>query len=474
MASSSRKQITYAHKRNRTKPPMVKHVSESSPLTQGDDPDHYMSHSELSRRLLKRARHASNPGPSPSKKLKSAGTALESLRPDMTRHPELSVEKIPKLTSSGAHPDQLSPRHSASLNLKENASRRKRKQDNLSSPSKSRSGSNASSPQKLSIAGPSLAMRRSMSKSLKRTLSNTDYNLNITLATQPPQNRISFDPSPPRPSNWIPDPFTFNFPPHLEPPSTIIDFACPPLPETHLHFFDDAQGSSTPLAAQKQRAYTRGPVPADADADATLRDPEPQLALAPDAMDADLPPPGLRTLPARARSPWLSDSLISAPDSEEWKRAPQEYLDASLRSPAKTMLDDISLGLGLGLPAFAEGGASVEGAAEPPDAHEPAASDARDCGGAAFAAPNSIVPLTSVCGDERNSTPTGTEWNGPNEPPSSPDQLDALSSGSQLLPSPVGRPTRRTVRRTRKTTPAVVLDDEDEDELLLKPGSFMF
>ncbi|KAJ7199176.1 hypothetical protein GGX14DRAFT_699870 [Mycena pura] len=372
MAPGTRKQTTYAHKRKR--PKRTHPISVSSPLNQPGEDD-YLSNAELSRRLLKRARRSSNPEMPSSKRLKSKPTPAGSPSQFETPHPSaLTEEQKFKLNSSRGlpvHPDQFSPlpasrraSRTASRNLKENApSRSSNKSKFLDSPFNSRPGSAVSSPQPAQLARSSLS--KPDEPCLKRTLSDTNYNPNIpqsasttnspTRAHSPVRFRRPSAPSPQRPGDWIPkdqtltsfdlnihsaigNPFFF--------PTNGIDFNRPPSSLSFYgddsHFFDDAQGISTP--AGKQGAYMLGSA---ATADDERLD-EPDLTLTEDAMDVDVTlSSGLKARPTRERSPWLSDSLISPPPSQEWNRTPQEGAYIHRPSANVDMNDDLSLGLGL-------------------------------------------------------------------------------------------------------------------------------
>ncbi|KAJ7484261.1 hypothetical protein FB451DRAFT_1435498 [Mycena latifolia] len=550
MASGSRKQITYAHKRNRNK--RTEATSASSPLEEIDDPDRYMSHAELSRRLLKRARRSFNHEVPSSKKLKSsAGSPAASPPRDTSNLSELSVEQMLKVNSSSANPNQFSPlplarrviSRTASGSLKENASPpMHRKSKDLGSPFNSHPSS-TTSPHKVPPARlSSNAPEHSIQKSFKRAPSDINYNPNVpqsAAATNSPRHthsparmRRPSAPSPPRPNHWIPNPFTFNFPTtHTNPfslPSTsnAVDSNPPPLAfsfydDLESRFFDDAQGSSTP--AKKQRAYTLRPAVADDDKEHH----EPDLTITQDAMDVDLAPTGMKVLPMRERSPWLSDSLISAPASQDWKRPPQESVYTHSPPKDAAQFDDISLGLGLA--------AFVAGVEPPSHANEHNAGNLKNVfDGLALGDPSLFAipsvyrrlnnhtssldsPLTAApAADKIHPKPNGRERRGtsraldfpenttalpkrtrsgtvvgrldgpgidqanglpiashgmPSAPPSSPDELDAFSSGSgsRLTTFLVLRPKKQGGKKRKAEQ--VVMDDEDEDELLLKPGS---
>ncbi|KAJ7154558.1 hypothetical protein C8R46DRAFT_1297036 [Mycena filopes] len=305
-------------------------ISASSPLPQPDDSDHYTSHAELSRRLLKRARRASNPEVVSSKKFKPSGvTPAGSPIQYETPHPSILTEEQKfRLNSSRGlpvHPDQFSPlpvsrrivSRTGSRNLKENASlRAQKKSKSLASPFNSRPGSAASSPQKSQQTRLSPAStQHSTQKLFKRTLSDTNYNPNIpqsasttnspTHAHSPLRARRPSAPSPPRPNNWlpkdtVPGSFDFNFhsgiasPFFLPSATNDIDFNRPPSSlsvygdygDTESQFFDEVQGVSTP-ATKKQRAYALGSALADDD-DEGLE--EPDLTITQHVMDVDISP----------------------------------------------------------------------------------------------------------------------------------------------------------------------------------------
>ncbi|KAJ7216733.1 hypothetical protein B0H12DRAFT_342600 [Mycena haematopus] len=383
--AGSRKQITYAHKRNRSKPTKV--VSASSPLPEIDDPDHYLSRVELSHRLLKRARRSSNPEPFSSKKQKPsevtpAGSPSQQYE---TPHPSaLTEEQKFKLNSSRGlpvHPDQFSPlpvsrrqiSRTGSRNLKENASLRAlRKGKLLDSPFNSRPSSAASSPQKSQpVRGSPTSTDHSAQRPFKRTLSDTHYNPNIsqsastttspTRAQSPVRPRRPSAPSPLRPGNWIPKETSFDFDFHsalanpffLPSAHNGIDFNRPPSSlsfygDADTQFFDEVQGISTPPT--KKSAYTLGSAIGDDDDEFQ----QPDLTITQDAMDTTCSA-GLKALPTRERSPWLSDSLISPPTSQEWNCPPQEgpftqSLEQDIDMDDATSLD-LSLAPDFGAPA---------------------------------------------------------------------------------------------------------------------------
>ncbi|KAJ7863727.1 hypothetical protein B0H14DRAFT_2737123 [Mycena olivaceomarginata] len=75
----------------------------------------------------------------------------------------------------------------------------------------------------------------------------------------------------------------------------------------------------------------------------------------------------MKALPARERSPWLSDSLISAPNSQEWNHPPQEGAYIRSSSQDVDMYDEVP-----GLELAPDFGAPVprSRAAEEPASHE--------------------------------------------------------------------------------------------------------
>ncbi|KAJ7150831.1 hypothetical protein C8R43DRAFT_1005334 [Mycena crocata] len=273
MASKARKQVTYAHKRNRSK--ATKIVSASSPLHEIEDSDFYMSHS--SPRVLKRARRSSNPEMFTSKKLKAsivtpAGSPSQYYE---TPYPSaLTEEQKFKLNSSRGlpmHPDQFSPLPVArpitgSRKLKENRTRRIPKKDSasLDSPFNSRPGSACTSPQKPD----NFALEHRL---FKRTLSDKNYSPNIpqsastanSPAHSPARLRRPSAPSPPRPGTWV-SRFDFVSPanPFFLPSATNeIDFNRPP---SSLSFYGDADAQ---LFDSPAPAYTLGSALADEEED---------------------------------------------------------------------------------------------------------------------------------------------------------------------------------------------------------------
>ncbi|KAJ7670396.1 hypothetical protein B0H17DRAFT_1209383 [Mycena rosella] len=339
-----------------------------------------------------------------------------------------------------------------------------------------------------------LRSRPSPGSALGRALFETSYN---------PNTRRPSALGHPRPAHWILNPFTFNFPatdPFSVPNEIDFDFTRPPslslFNPPDPQFFDDAQGSSTP--ARKKPADGEHHLSVAAD-----EVHEPDLTITQDAMDADLVPPGLKVLSTRERSPWLSDSLISSPPSQEWNRPPQEaHCNPSpLKDPAT--FDDISLGLGLA--AF---GTDAEFPVVQPSSrpeHTVNGDLEPMIDGLALAAKNRLLNsrarsldslIPSVTADKMHPSrasefskttlalPTRTVLPIQNEertgraPPavlqnhsemrsSSPDSLDAFSG----LPAPVVR-TKQAGRAGK--APVVNEADEDEDELLLKPGFNMW
>ncbi|KAJ6462044.1 hypothetical protein C8R47DRAFT_102816 [Mycena vitilis] len=573
--AGSRKQITYAHKRNRSKPTGV--VSASSPLPEIEDPDHYMSHTELSRRLLKRARRSSNPEPFSSKKLKPSGVTPSGSPvgspPSQyyeTPHPSaLTEEQKFKLNSSRGlpvNPDQFSPlpashrifSRTGSRNLKENASHRAHKKGKLlDSPFNSRPSSTASSPQKSHGQSAAAFEKHATQKLPKRTLSDTHYNPNIPQsastttspirAHSPIRARRPSAPSPLRPGHWIPKDtaaigsFDFDFHSALvnpfSLPSTVsdIDFNRPPSSlscygDADSQFFDDVQGISTP--ATKKRAYTHM---ADDDDDDELQ--EPDLTITQD--DMDVVSVGMKVIPTRERSPWLSDSLISPPASHEWAHPPQE---GASTSQDVDMDDDSSLHLGRAPGFVPDGGASGDGTGvgerdlshvfdglalatknrfitgrtrsldSAPDGDDEVhpkpkgrdrrgtirASDFKNSvpparrtrSGTVIGPPTTLQRTRSFDGGEVNEEEELGEWCADGwvvaAPPSpvvtrkrprtmkdasdvhSPERRDELDVLSGLLPSPVF--LLKNTSAVAKDIAVVMEEDEEEDELLLKPG----
>ncbi|KAJ6469334.1 hypothetical protein C8R45DRAFT_1166885 [Mycena sanguinolenta] len=577
--TGSRRQITYAHKRSRSKPTMI--VSASSPIRETDDSDLYLSRSEFSQRLLKRARRASNPEPFSSKKQRQpevTPAGSHSQEQYETPHPSaLSEEQKFKLNSSRGlpvHPDQFSPlpvsrrriSRTGSRNLKENASLCALKKGKLlDSPFNSRPSSAASSPQKSQpVRSSPISAEHPTQGQLKRTFSDTHYNPNIpqsastttspTHAHSPVRTRR---PSAPSPIRSIPKDTAFEFDFHsalADPfflPSAIndVDFDRPPSSfsfygDADSQFFDEVQGSSTP--PPKNSAYILDSAVADDDDDEFQ---QPDLTITQDAMDIDTTcSAGMKALPNRARSPWLSDSLISPPNSQEWNRPLQEGPQSSSQDV------DMNNSLGLGLaPAFVD--PPFDTAEEHPANLNPGDRDLKQMfDGLALATKNRFLntrtrSLDSPPDDEeedpkpkgrdrrgtirasdfKNSvapprrTRSGTVIGPPtqsqrapslNDPegagsvgkvdeteelndwcadgwivaaPPSPvltrkrptkkmavdtdfetDPLDTLSKGSGLLPSPVLHFPRKGSSKTVATD--VVMEEDEDDELLLKPG----
>ncbi|KAJ7238484.1 hypothetical protein C8J57DRAFT_1727653 [Mycena rebaudengoi] len=597
MAPASRKQITYAQKRNRSKP--SKNISASSPLKEIEDPDHYTTREELSHRLLKRARRSSNPEVFSAKKLKSSGiTPMGSPSQYETPHPStLTEEQKFKLNSSKGlpmHPAQFSPlpvgrrvnSRTASGNLKENVARPSRNKDKfLDSPFNSRPNSAASSPRKRTLAIPPRSLTNSAEPTpnlFKRTLSDTNYNPKIpqsastntspTHSHSPTRIRRPSAPSPPRPGTWIPTEtnvgsFDFNF--HSAPMDPFllrssmneIDFNRPPSSlsiygDSESKFFDEALGISTP--ASLKRAYSLGSALVDNEDSDDERD-QPDLTIIADAMDVDAPSsPGMKPPRMRERSPWLSDSIISPPVSQEWNSPPKERAYAQSPPHDVDMYDEFSLGLGPGLAAFVPSGEQVEdpvlrrsqnttdsdhlrhmfdGLDLAPKSRllstrtrsldspsgldivtdaKPKGRDRRGTIRASdFTKPAPVAPRRTRSGTvvgpaapaQRTSSlnvldkgafgeviEEDEELNGwcadgwavaaPPSPvvmrkrrlvvnmqvrsPDRSDELDALSNGAGLLPSPVLLVKRRVGKE--KAREAVMEEDEEDDELLLKPG----
>ncbi|KAJ7249370.1 hypothetical protein C8J57DRAFT_1668954 [Mycena rebaudengoi] len=130
-----------------------------------------------------------------------------------------------------------------------------------------------------------------------------------------------------------------------------IDFNRPP---SSLSIYGD------PEHIDPKRAYSLGSALVDNE-DSDDEHDQPDLTITADAMDVDAPSStGMKPPRMRKRSPWLSDSLISPPVSQEWNHPPQER--AYTQSPPHDvdMYDGFSLGLGPGLAAFVPGGEQVE------------------------------------------------------------------------------------------------------------------
>ncbi|KAF7338815.1 hypothetical protein MSAN_02204200 [Mycena sanguinolenta] len=562
-------------------------VSASSPIREIGDPDHYLSRSEFSQRLLKRARRFSNPEPLSSKKQKQpevTPAGSPSQQQYETPHPSvLSEEQKFKLNSSRGlpvHPDQFSPlpvsrrriSRTGSRNLKENTSLRATKKGKLlDSPFNSRPSSAASSPQKSQpVRSSPTSTEHPAQGQLKRTLSDTYYNPNIpqsastttspTHAHSPIRTRR---PSAPSPLRSIPKDTAFEFDFHsalVNPfflPSAIndIDFDRPPSSfsfygDADSQFFDEVQGSSTP--PPKNSPYTLGSAIADDDDDEFQ---QADLTITQDPMDIDTTcSTGMEAFPTRERSPWLSDSLISPPNSQEWNRLPQE--DPQSSSKDVNMTDSLSVGLA---PASVEPTSdTAEEHVSHPDGLQPGDCDFGDrdlrqmFDGLGLATKSRFFnprtsSLDSPPNDDENPKPKGRDRRGtirasdfktsiaparrtrsgtvigpptqnqrvhsPNDPegagsvgevdeneelndwcaddwivaaPPSPvltrkrptkkkavdtdfetDPLDTLSKGSELLPSPVLHLPKKGSRKA--VTTDVVMEEED-DELLLKPG----
>ncbi|KAF7292013.1 hypothetical protein MIND_01227000 [Mycena indigotica] len=563
MAPSTRKQTTYAHKRNRAK--AISAVSASSPLPDAvnDDEDHYLTHAELSSRL-KRSRRSSNPELPLSKRLRSSqvlSLSVPSPNPTLptssafeTPHPSVLTEeqKFKLKSSRPVNPDEVSPfvppprtlhSRTSSRNHKENATTRRtnNKSKFLDSPFNSRPGSAAVSPQK-TISSPE-------KQTFKRTLSDTNYNPNVqqsaSTANSPTHNhnrlRRPSAPSPPRPADWLHHDYMlsnldielhnafsnpFFFP-------TDVDFNRPPSSLSMYgdceHFFDDVQGESTPA-----RTYRAPPPNFDTDED-----------VFDDVMDVDPTTstgPKLRDIP-RERSPWLSDSLISPPNSQEWNKSPR-YTQSPAKDHDFDMEDEFSLNLSeepLGqafndappaveLKHMFDGLAIVQGSNKGglsnrtrslDSAPEPTSTDnkpkGRDRRGTIRASDFVKVPIAparrtrsgTVIGppatrarslDRDNTADSslgevdeGEELDGwcaedwavaappspvhirkprsqrrvsLSQPMISMDELDFLSGGSGLITSPVTF-KKPSIKGKEK---AVMEEDEEDDELLLKPG----
>ncbi|KAF7318379.1 hypothetical protein HMN09_00347000 [Mycena chlorophos] len=372
MAPGARKQTTYAHKRNRAKPAPA--ISASSPLPDHDtnaNVDEYDTNSQLSSHLKRVRRRSSNPELPLSKRLRSASSkpgptpaASPAASPTFfeTPHPSVLTEaqKFKLNSSRPSDPDQISPfpnarsmpTRTSSRNKKENAARRSgasKKTKFLDSPFNSRPGSATVSPQKMVVASP-------QKTSFKRTLSDTRFNPNVAAQSASMANSPAYThspirarrpsaPSPPRDTflanldielqHALANPFFF---------PTDVDFNRPPSSLSMYgdteHFFDEAQGVSTP--ASEQPAYRVPPAHIDMDDDDLDEYVHP--------MDVDLPRgPQLKEF-RRERSPWLSDSLISPPNSQEWDRPPQDraYTQSPMHDHDVDMDDELGLGMPLG------------------------------------------------------------------------------------------------------------------------------
>ncbi|KAJ7670356.1 hypothetical protein B0H17DRAFT_1246108 [Mycena rosella] len=374
MSSNSLKQITYPHKRNRSKPSRI--LPASSPLHEFETSEASVSRSQSSPRPLKRVRRSSNPEFFfPSKLESSIVTPAASTSQFETPYPSaLAEEQKFKLKSSRGlpmHPDQFSPLPTAhpvryrtfSSNLfKENVSRRVPKKDaSLDSPFNSRPNSACSSPRNRTPASSSTKQ-----KLPKRTLSDTNYNPNIPQSASttnspthsPTRPRRPSAPSPPRPGTWIPKETTFgNFdfdfhsalanPFFLSSATNDIDFNRPPSSlsfygELDSELFDDSQAIST--SANTNRAYPLDSAFEDDDED--FGDGENDRTITQDTMDVDL--------------------SMSPPASQEWTHRPQT--GAYTYSPPEDfdMYDDISLGLSLRLAPLVP---NEEDGASPPVLH---------------------------------------------------------------------------------------------------------
>ncbi|KAK7046932.1 hypothetical protein R3P38DRAFT_3423210 [Favolaschia claudopus] len=562
-SAGSRKKITYAHKRNRSRPQPV--VSASSPIPETNDPDEYLSHAELSRRLLKRARRSSNPEVFSSKKMKSSVvTPAGSPSQFETPHPSaLSEEQKFKLNSSrgpDVDPSQFSPlpvsrpriSRTASRHLKENASSRAlQKGKALDSPFNSRPNSAASSPQKsLPVFSSPISPEDHTQKIFRRTLSDTHYNPNIpqsasTTSSPTPGAHSPLRtrrPSAPSPLRWIPKEDSFEF--LFSSNTNDIDFNRPPSSlsfygDADSQFFDEVQGVSTPAS---QRGSYRHSSPFANDDDGMQ---EPDRTVTQDAMDVDGSPP------TRERSPWLEDSLISPPTSKEWNRPPLDVDMHAATSSAPALLDGAHIveepeeaptggdrdlkhmfdGLALASknrffnsrtrsldsPPVATTHTTVADSNQDPHPKRPV----RDRRGTIRASDfkNSVAPSRRTRSGTVIGPPTTRSHSNPdpgavnedeeeqhendwcadgwvvaappspvvmrNKPSSSfsmkgkgkvdlgamDDELDTLSTGKGLLPSPVLHFARK--RSGSRAVPAkdvVMEEDEEDDELLLKPG----
>ncbi|KAJ7636768.1 hypothetical protein FB45DRAFT_1001734 [Roridomyces roridus] len=330
-AMATRKQVTYS-KRHR---PKTRSTNTASPpsVNELEDPDQYLSHSELSRRLLKRARDSSNSdSPSISKRLKVAASSQSS-------RPDTSPSRRPKPGTS-------------SRNLKENESSRGPARDD----------------QYPKSSASSHLLRQSPAK---RGLSQTRAHPNVSAlhdrllpsaAEHPPfSSQNSQSPSDRFSSNFQ-TAFTNKRPSYG---SQIAGIPFSVLPGDGLdfdhQFFVDAQGSSTPAPPRnrkRKRAARAEPLPPPLI-------PSLSVSLSP----IPIVPRGMKALSTRERSPWLSDSIISPPGSDEWERIPEEFgLDgnSASRNPdfevmIQTDADDTSSfgpGLTPGLPSFMFAGRS--------------------------------------------------------------------------------------------------------------------
>ncbi|KAJ7484232.1 hypothetical protein FB451DRAFT_1554811 [Mycena latifolia] len=350
--SSRSRQVTYAQKRNRSKPTRI--VSASSPLHEIENSDDCVPHPPPSPRPLKRARRSSNPEFFfPSKLESSTVTPAASPSQFETPYPSaLTEEQKFKLKSSRGlpiHPDQFSPlpvahpvgsRTSSSNLYKENVSRRAPKKGAfLDSPFNSRPNSARSSPQKRAFA--SNLLKQPTQTLFKRTLSDTNYNPNIPQSASttnspthsPTRIRRPSAPSPPRPGTWISTETNFgDFDFHsalanpffLSSATSDIDFNRPPSSlsfygDLDSELFDDPQAISTP--AKMNGAYTLGSA-VTVDCDEDFGGEEKDITITEDTMDVDFSF-GMKTVQKGA-----------------YTHSPSEDFD---------MYDNISIGLGLRL-----------------------------------------------------------------------------------------------------------------------------
>ncbi|KAJ7742136.1 hypothetical protein DFH07DRAFT_980486 [Mycena maculata] len=305
--ASPRKQITYARKRSKPIPSRDASLS-SSPINQLDDPDHYISFSELSRRLRKRAR--SDPEGTSSKRFKPSApmSSPNSHLHTLPEEPTLQTHgfSIPPESSYGSPAARRAIARTASKNLKENVSGGvggRSVTKSAKSPFRSRPNSTASSPQKPHLAPVSI-----------EPLTNHNFNPNLPehmkAADRPHAHSSSSAPSPPRPD------LTFDVQTALaapRSPSTTNEAALNPNPtrpsfhaESGSQFFSDAQGTSTPrknIARDLQLQQDAAPPSGGVHFGATRTS---------------------STTRERERSPWLSDSIVSPPASHEWIRVPQQ------------------------------------------------------------------------------------------------------------------------------------------------------
>lgn len=434
----SRQPVTYSRKRTKARC-AKKPETASSPLRNIEDLEEDITFSEMSHRMLKRARRLSNPEvvSSSSKKQKSSANGHSPSKYE-TPHPSVLTEaqKFKLNSSKGVpvHPDQFSPLPNAprmisrtsSRNLKENASRRApgKNKATLASPYNSRPGSAYSSPKHETMT-PAINSSDQQQDNIryppKRTLSDTHFNANIPThsastsnspAHSPTKTRRPSAPTPPRPGTWLfshdvfPGPnsdFDFDFTaalannPFFFPSSiTEVNFNRPPSSlstygaDSQSQFFDDVQGASTPF----RRSFHPSTYPPSMDSDSDSDDGHqalPSFAPHQDRMDVDLTQssPGMKPR-YRERSPWLSDSLISPPASGEWKHPPQfgsggAYIHPALEDTDLEMTteqggdsdDDITLGLG-SVPRFGSGEAQDVGFLSPASTDQKHAGELKD------------------------------------------------------------------------------------------------